>query len=699
MNVAYRAIRRPLGTRKPAQLIFKSHTQPVGLRWLASSQSNVAFDNVLHTLKHSEDAAALRTSYAELKHAIHSNTFTSLTPQKAHFENLLQVLTNSGAKDDALCVVDIVTQHLPSWHITLSIVDYAALCTNLLEQGLEKPAVELVVGLIQSSRNPFPSAGSLNEFIGNIDGGHVSFLQQLIARAVELGVECDSRTFELLFKAKWDAANKSQIVPTVEEWSQFIKSNIRHGALSHPRLVQVIEQGYLDLGLAEDAQRVVDVYDYISRDAECRSWLGQHGQSSADVEAVRKKFRIEPTPAHWTCVLRNLLTSDLEAGLKLYQEFLGLGNAPNGRLVQPLVQALWKAGGDPDEVLMKAIGLYRPLSEACPPSANVPHAPTLYLYLSLFRLFLRCPDTQTHQNLFRSVVDDMKSRGFATNISPIATFQIINEMQRTGSFSGALEVYRSLRQQLNESGFIYILKEYCRITFQGNLEVPLITQYFSIINDMRMQKLNIDRVVYTNILSSISQAARQIFRDSSNGDNNRIHERLIATTRRVHDFLTLDASISPDAALWNCLLDAYQRLGCFGDCYRVWEMMYLTGRYDNVTITIMLDACGYSGQLQQAQRILTKVMKDGKRLDIKNFNTWLECLCRNSKLRTAVFVACNDMPKLGVQPTVGTINLLAKFARKDGCWPDVSSKIEVALPKVWKEFCSSPYTNTSRHDA
>jgi len=153
------------------------------------------------------------------------------------------------------------------------------------------------------------------------------------------------------------------------------------------------------------------------------------------------------------------------------------------------------------------------------------------------------------------------------------------------------------------------LHAYCRLSFRGDLQIPLITQYFSIVNDMRVQRVPITPKVYTIILHQIGTMAMTIRRHDY-----QVIERLVATVRRVHDFLTLDASISPNAALWNQLMGTYSRLGCFADAYRVWEMMYLTGRYDQISVGIMLDTCGYAGDLRTAYSVRKKTIQGGIRI-------------------------------------------------------------------------------------
>jgi len=244
-----------------------------------------------------------------------------------------------------------------------------------------------------------------------------------------------------------------------------------------------------------------------------------------------------------------------------------------------------------------------------------------------------------------------------------------------------LDFYREHRTYLDERGFAAVLQAYCRLSFKGDLQVPLITQYFSIVNDMRVQKVPITVKVYTIILHQIGIMAKNSRYDYQ------VIERLVATTRRVHDFLSLDASISPDAALWNQLMSTYSRLGCFGDACRVWEMMYLTGRYDQITISIILDACGFAGDLQIAYSIRKKLSKAGFVFDLRNWNTWLECLCRLGKFDDAIHVVSSEMGNDGMKPDVESVSIIVKFARRASRSQELLSRLQNVLPvDLWQRL-------------
>jgi len=114
--------------------------------------------------------------------------------------------------------------------------------------------------------------------------------------------------------------------------------------------------------------------------------------------------------------------------------------------------------------------------------------------------------------------------------------------------------------------------------------------------------------------------------------------------------------------------------------------MYLTGRFDQVSVNIMLDACAYAGNLDMAKSMLSKLARAGFALDLRNWNTWVECLCRNGRFRQAVDVVCAEMGKNGMEPDVESIRLLYKFARRNNISSDFLHQIRESLPVLWEHL-------------
>jgi len=161
---------------------------------------------------------------------------------------------------------------------------------------------------------------------------------------------------------------------------------------------------------------------------------------------------------------------------------------------------------------------------------------------------------------------------------------------------------------------------------------------------------------------------------------------IISAVRRAHDLLTLDASLSPDPHVLNQLMDTYQRLRCFGDAYRVWDMMYLSGQFDSVSVSIILDACGWAGTWDIAKQVCLRLSRDKFRFNQHNWNTWIECLCRLGKLNDAVKTVCLEMGREqnDVAPDIDSVRIIVKFARKVNQHELVLSRVRRYLPELWE---------------
>jgi hypothetical protein len=170
-------------------------------------------------------------------------------------------------------------------------------------------------------------------------------------------------------------------------------------------------------------------------------------------------------------------------------------------------------------------------------------------------------------------------------------------------------------------------------------------------------------------------------------DAKRLEDQLIDMLDRIHKRITLDASITPDAALWNQLMDTYQRLGLFAQTWAVWDQMYFAGQYDNTSVSVIFDACGHNGRADFAQQVYSRLSHDRFKFNLANFHSWIECVCRLGNLSEATRIVCIGMLKdpcfRHIRPDIETIRLLLSFARSPHTREQILIRIERHLPSVW----------------
>lgn len=149
--------------------------------------------------------------------------------------------------------------------------------------------------------------------------------------------------------------------------------------------------------------------------------------------------------------------------------------------------------------------------------------------------------------------------------------------------------------------------------------------------------------------------------------------------------ITVDASLVPDIAMWNQLMDSYQRAGCFQEAIQLWKTMFMARKFDHASVSIVTDACAFAGAHQIAVDIYKQLHAANFRLNRRNWVNWLECLCRLGKFDEALKFVCLQMGRDGktVAPDVDVVRLLLKFAIAENQVGETRTKLKTYLPDLW----------------
>ena len=724
MNVVQRTLIRSLAIRTPVRASLRN---VILVPYTTSAPLPTRLYALTEALKSSKDVPSIHRSCSALATEIKD---TSDIPTQPHPDDdlrllsILQQLAVSAQPDDMRRIEQILHDFYPVLGMKATAGVYTSILLDLANSGHGDQVLTFLFKMPQLPGHFTPTLDELHAVLVACSH-HSSFqlLQNIVVNMRRIGQRPTTETFAILFRLRWQIAKRDDDIPTINELSSIIQESVRQGLEFDPIIADILYQSYTDIGHIPEANEILSLYESISSPVEespDASYSSQGESSStrdssdvsrsilrdsrdhADILQVERKLGIKCTAAHWSIILNNCLRSgNFTQAFETYDQSKKAGITPDAALVAPLLRALARLDmkGPSDESINKALTIYRELANAAPSSIHSPSSkpknlndhstgPDIDIYNTLFRMLSSSKSGTNYLPLVDSLLKEMEDRQLPTNSSTITASRIIIEMRRAKTYSNALDFYREHRSNLDEHGYTAVLQAYCRLSFRGDLQVPLITQYFSIVNDMRLQRVPITPKVYTIILHQIGGMAKNIRQDyPSHHAARQVHERLVATTRRVHDFLTLEASISPDAALLNQLMGTYSRLGCFGDAYRVWEMMFLTGRYDRISVSIMLDACGYAGSLRTAMSVRKKLSKAGFAFDLRNWNTWVECLCRLDKLEDAVNVVCSEMEKEGMEPDVESVRILVKFARRAECSKELLPRLQNLLPaELWQRL-------------
>lgn len=416
--------------------------------------------------------------------------------------------------------------------------------------------------------------------------------------------------------------------------------------------------------------------------------LLRHSKSLGDLWHLEKSLGITADPTHWAIVIRNVaLAGNIPAALEIYEESKKAGIRPNSALVDPLIRGLCTHRISPptDSDIDTALRIYHDLlaaeaegfKQTSSRESTISSGPDIKVYQNLIRALSSSTKILKYSPTVKSLIEDMQSRQIFTDDSETTTSIIILLMRLSTNFNQAFAAYRRFNSSLDEKGYNAVLAAFCKLSFEGESHLPSLSQYFDIVDDMRQAGHPLSVRVYTVFLG---QLARLV------DERPELQMELVQSARQTHDMLTLDASVSPDAHVWNQLMDTYQRLGCFADAYRVWDLMYLSGRFDHASVSIILDACGYAMAWPIAKSITGKLFAESFKFNLNNWNTWLECLCRLGRLEDAVKTACLIMPKEGVEPNTDSIRTLMFCAHAQGQRSAVGARIRLFLPKLWKKL-------------
>ncbi|KAF8640518.1 hypothetical protein AX17_000180 [Amanita inopinata Kibby_2008] len=712
---------------------------------------NKTLDSLSDALRTPEHIHAIHYNYPTLVAELKGRRKGAPVPPPLNIRHLvaiLQMLGESGRPPDLQRIEEILSDMPSVFGVEPSVDIHTVVLRALRKRGNLHTMYRWLLHMPLRPGNFSPTLEHFHLVLETCaEFGSFKQMRNMVLSMRKTGCKPTIETFKLLIRARWDFAAEEEKVPHIIVFSTILDDMKREGFYYDQSISDLLFAGYAERGIVGYAEQIQALYrqkflDVQTPDEEAsllrnlqlsqvaqsrglkaaiatfrtlekegcavdsatvRSLL-RHSRSSADLRYTEQELGIKASVEHYSLLVSNCVrTGHFPNALAMYDEAKRAGMRPVAGLVAPLIKHLCQtSGGSPlEESLDKAIVLYDDLLQSNPPieekqkASYREHAsgPDLNVYQTLLRGFASSTNVAKYFPTALSLLKDMDERNIAISDSITASSIIVLHMRHATSPAEALNAYRTYRQLLDEKGYSIVLSAYSKLTFGDEIHIPSLTDYFGIVKDMRVSCHAVTVEVYTILLQQLSIIAtrlnNQVLVSAENNALADLQSLLVTTTRRTHDLLTLDAGISPDAHVWNQLMDTYQRLGCFGDAYRVWELMYLSGRFDHASVSIILDACGYAGAWRVAKQIYTRLTKDRFKFNQRNWNTWIECLCRFGQLDDAVKVVCLGMGKDGeVSPDVESVRILHKFSRKTNQQMEVLLRIQRYLPDLWKSLPS-----------
>lgn len=423
-----------------------------------------------------------------------------------------------------------------------------------------------------------------------------------------------------------------------------------------------------------------------------------------DVRFWERTLGVEGDVGAWILVIQNCIhhARSPYRAFQMYKEYIASGMTPTSKLVEPIIRLLCMktlrppTENDVDRALLIYTDLFR---------ATGSGEPSAVIYNTLISALVSTQNMGKYFPRAISLVEDMRSRGVEMDCMTATSITILL-LRSSSTPTEAFQAYKQVSKRpdgkpaLDAEGYAAVLNVFCRLTFgKGNIHtaIPPWEQYFEIVKDMREAGFPVNVKVYSIILQQLGFMATKITRSLSQSSQEDIPyyqptsgdivdiRSVQRAIRRIHQILLTDAAVQPDTIAWNTLMDAYQRAGCLRDAYRIWESLWLSRSFDNASISIMADACGHAGAHAEAVQIFPRIVESGFKMNIRNWNAWLECLCRLNMVKEAVEVLCNEMGQNGnVKPNQNSIRVILDFAEGKLEETEVKKRIERHYPELWK---------------
>lgn len=543
-----------------------------------------------------------------------------------------------------------------------------------------------------------PSVVSYNILIPALfEHGTIADVKQVIEDMAHDGVEPDVWTQTALLDGFVEAGDTVsaravavRLQRVVETWTP--DSDAAETTYDIAALNALLKFECASTGQFADGLRLAE--EYRDRGYPLNSWTvntlavsGAKGLRTADeaVELVKTLKQATSQPADrrtWTIALKGVLEGPggLNEALAVHQEARDRGVLPDASMVQPLLSALLLPSPTP-ETMDRAKQLYEDLATAAKTNASAPDAST---YTTLLRA---CADPSHPDIHFSStLMADMRERGIRLEPASV-TWHIVALMRAAGTFDEAFKVYDAMRaldvSALNHASYNTILAAFTSLPSPVPAPPPLVLEFLS---DMRRTACPPSGTTYALLLRYYSRQFRSA-----------------ASVAQLHALIKLDIHLDPDTALFNALMSAYARVGAFNAAYRVWDGMRANPHggagIDDHSISILLDTCGYEGGdngLARARKVMRELRAERHPLNLKHWDSLVECLARAGDLDGAVETALSTLAPPqgadGVVADVSTLETLLKLARwEEGRWEAVRERIRVERADLWPRLQSVAY--------
>ncbi|KAG1783511.1 hypothetical protein EV702DRAFT_1053961 [Suillus placidus] len=594
---------------------------------------------------------------------------TSPPLKEEEIHDALSVLAMSGRHHDLDMVVKILVDLPMLCGAEVGVKVYNVILRGLITNGNPQTIFNWLMNMPQKPKNMTPTLLQWHMFFEwCAESGLTKVLHHSVSKMHRSGRRPTIKTFEILFNALFDTG-----APIKKLYDAL--DIMEHTSLTYDEhFAKLLYDGFVKLGLADRAQELKDNYwkrfskrsrttdpkmiewtESIEREAEnkgiaaavtlCKSLqrdgfrlaphtltlIIRHTYRLDHLRYAEAELHLKASIIQWAILISNAVRiGDLTGALSIYEESKSTGITPALELYKDLAEAA---------------PITQSKQELQPPERRHSSGPDANLYNILFRAFGASKNVQKYFPIALSLLEDMEARNVELN-SPMAVSSLVIVVMRcASSFDDALKAYKRICKHPNAprpdaKGYQAILHTLTQLSFGDHETLPSVWHYFEVVKDMQKAGVEITAPVYTILLRHLALLSAEL-------------------PPEEHDALAA-------GLLWNQLMDSYQRVGLFAEAYRIWETLFITGRFNQASVAIIIDACGFANAWPMAAQVCLKLTKLGFQFNMRTWNTWIECMCRVGKLDDALKVVCLEMGKNqpNVVPDVNTVKVLLSFAAR-----------------------------------
>ncbi|WFD42259.1 hypothetical protein MPSI1_000900 [Malassezia psittaci] len=264
------------------------------------------------------------------------------------------------------------------------------------------------------------------------------------------------------------------------------------------------------------------------------------------------------------------------------------------------------------------------------------------------------------------------------------------------TYTEAWDVYKSLRQigTWTTASYSHIIVLCCRLKLYNSTEdenpSPVPASFpLRLLGDMRNERMHPSTDTYTVILNHYAKAPNAT----------------LSGVQATHELIKKDIHLEPDLILINALMNAYNHVDAPAQVLGIWDSLVVLCNntksldfLDDVSLVIVLDACGHAKLLSAARRALDsaqqleKRARHGKILGKNVIDAWVECLARCGELSEAVEAAFS-LQELADKKTVETLMRFVASAHvrktiSTKQWESIRGRVLARYPHLWDEVAN-----------